>query len=81
MAGPLSANSTGYAFVASYRHHCTAINTKKRSAGVDAFMEKPLNIPILVRAIKHLTSEDEHRHVRRITDPRSSRDLLDNNDS
>ena len=35
--------------------------------GVDAFMEKPLNIPILVRAIKRLTSEDEDRHVRRIT--------------
>jgi len=30
-------------------------------------MEKPLNIPILVRAIKRLTSEDENRHVRRIT--------------
>ena len=38
--------------------------------GVDAFMEKPLNIPILVRAIKRLTSEDEKRHVRRITNPR-----------
>jgi len=37
--------------------------------GVDAFMEKPLNIPILVRAIKRLTSEDETRHVRRITNP------------
>src|SRR5207247_9907774 len=36
--------------------------------GVDAFMETPLNIPILVRAIKRLTSEDENRHVRRITD-------------
>lgn len=35
--------------------------------GVDAFMEKPLNIPVLVRAIKRLTSEDEDRHVRRIT--------------
>ncbi len=35
--------------------------------GVDAFMEKPLDIPILVRAIKRLTSEDEKRHVRRIT--------------
>ena len=35
--------------------------------GVDAFMEKPLNIPVLVRAIKHLTSEDKDRHVRRIT--------------
>ena len=36
--------------------------------GVDAFMEKPLNIPVLVRAIKRLTSEDEDRHVSRITD-------------
>jgi CheY-like chemotaxis protein len=35
--------------------------------GVDAFMEKPLNISILVRAIKHLTREDENRHVRRTT--------------
>lgn len=35
--------------------------------GVDAFMEKPLDIPILVRAIKRLTSEDQDRHVRRIT--------------
>ncbi len=35
--------------------------------GVDAFMEKPLNIPILVRAIKNLTNEDQNRHVRRIT--------------
>ena len=36
--------------------------------GVDAFMEKPLNIPVLVRAIKRLTVEDDKRHVRRITD-------------
>jgi CheY-like chemotaxis protein len=35
--------------------------------GVDAFMEKPLNIPILVRAIKSLTGEDENRRMRRIT--------------
>ena len=35
--------------------------------GVDAFMEKPLNIPILVRAIKHLSSEDKNCHVHRIT--------------
>jgi len=35
--------------------------------GVDAFMEKPLNIPTLVHAIKRLTNEDETRHVRRIT--------------
>jgi len=36
--------------------------------GVDAFMEKPLNIPILVSAVKRLTHEEEGRHVRRITD-------------
>lgn len=35
--------------------------------GVDAFMEKPLNIHILMRAIKRLTSEDKNRHERRIT--------------
>ena len=35
--------------------------------GVDAFMEKPLNIPILVRAIKCLISEDKNRHMARIT--------------
>jgi CheY-like chemotaxis protein len=35
--------------------------------GVDAFMEKPLNIPILMRAIKRLTSEEDDRHLRRIT--------------
>lgn len=40
--------------------------------GVDAFMEKPLNIPNLVRAIKRLTSEDERRHTKRIT----SRDFV-----
>ena len=48
--------------------------------GVDAFMEKPLNIPILVGAIKYLTSEDENRHVRRITDPGFVTRLLNNND-
>jgi len=35
--------------------------------GVDAFMEKPLNIPVLLRAIKRLTTEDARRHLRRIT--------------
>ena len=44
--------------------------------GVDAFMEKPLNIPVLVRAIKRLTSEDENRHVRRITNPAFVTQLL-----
>jgi CheY-like chemotaxis protein len=35
--------------------------------GVDAFMEKPLNIPILIRAIIRLANEDEKHHVQRIT--------------
>ncbi len=49
--------------------------------GVDAFMEKPLNIPILVSAIKHLTSEDEQRHVRRITNRRFVTKLLRGNEA
>lgn len=35
--------------------------------GVDAFMEKPLHIPMLLSVIKRLTSEPQHRHVSRIT--------------
>jgi len=42
---------------------------KAMRLGVDAFMEKPLNIPILLRAIRRLTSEDKNGHVRRITNP------------
>jgi CheY-like chemotaxis protein len=45
--------------------------------GVDAFMEKPLNIPRLVRAIKRLTSEAENRHVLRITNSAFVTQLLD----
>jgi CheY-like chemotaxis protein len=48
--------------------------------GVDAFMEKPLNISILVRAIKRLTSEDEKRRVRRITNPAFVTQLLGRED-
>ncbi len=44
--------------------------------GVDAFMEKPLNIPVLVRAIRSLTSEDERGHVRRITSRKFVTQLL-----
>jgi len=44
--------------------------------GVDAFMEKPLNFPILVRAIKRLTREEEKRHVHRITNPKFVTQLL-----
>ena len=49
--------------------------------GVDAFMEKPLNIPILVRAIRRLTSEDENRHLRRITSRAFVTQLLGNTGS
>lgn len=38
------------------------------SRGVDAFMEKPLDIPMLVRAVKCLASEDENGRARRISD-------------
>jgi len=37
--------------------------------GVDAFMEKPLNIPILVRAVNRLTCEGGNRHVPRTDNP------------
>jgi DNA-binding response OmpR family regulator len=47
--------------------------------GVDAFMEKPLNIPILVRAVKRFTSEDKERHMRRVTHSAFVTRLLDNN--
>ena len=36
--------------------------------GVDAFMEKPLDFPVLLRAIRKLTHEPEKRHIERITD-------------
>ncbi|HEX4343776.1 MAG TPA: response regulator [Verrucomicrobiae bacterium] len=45
--------------------------------GVDAFMEKPLNIPILMRAVKRLAGEDENRHVKRVTNPAFVTHLLD----
>jgi CheY-like chemotaxis protein len=44
--------------------------------GVDAFMEKPLNIPILVRAVNRLTSEDKVRHFQRVTKPDFVTELL-----
>lgn len=49
--------------------------------GVDAFMEKPLNISALVQAIKRLTSEDENRRVRRITNRAFVTQLLGSNNS
>ena len=49
---------------------------KAAGLGVDAFMEKPLDIPVLVAAIKRLTSEDEARHLRRITNTAFVTELL-----
>jgi chemosensory pili system protein ChpA (sensor histidine kinase/response regulator) len=54
---------------------------KAAQLGVDAFMEKPLNIPVLVKAIKHLSNEDKSRHVRRITNRGFVTKLLGNGDS
>ena len=45
--------------------------------GVDAFMEKPLNFPVLLRAIRKLTYEPEDRHTRRITNAGFITRLLD----
>jgi CheY-like chemotaxis protein len=36
--------------------------------GVDAFMEKPLNIPVLLGAIKHLVNEQREDRLGRIAD-------------
>jgi CheY-like chemotaxis protein len=49
--------------------------------GVDAFMEKPLNFPMLVGAVKRLTTEGESRHVRRITNRAFVTQLLGSNAS
>ena len=48
--------------------------------GMDAFMEKPLNIPVLVKAVKRLTNEDEHRHDNRITNRAFVTQMLRSND-
>lgn len=49
--------------------------------GVDAFMEKPLNFPVLLGAIHKLTHEAKEVHTRRITDPDYVTRRLDNEDS
>lgn len=46
--------------------------------GVDAFMEKPLNIPILLWAIKRLVNESPAQHLRRINDREFITRYLDN---
>jgi DNA-binding response OmpR family regulator len=45
--------------------------------GVDAFMEKPLNFPVLLRAIRKLTHESGERRNLRITHPAFVTRLLD----
>jgi DNA-binding response OmpR family regulator len=45
--------------------------------GVDAFMEKPLNFPVLLRAIRKLTHESEERRNLRVTNPSFVTHLLD----
>jgi len=47
--------------------------------GVDAFMEKPLDFPVLLRAIRKFTHEPEQRHTERITDRAFVTRLLNGN--
>lgn len=49
--------------------------------GVDAFMEKPLNFPVLLRAIRKLAYEPENRHTKRIINPGFVTRLLDSHTS
>ena len=44
--------------------------------GVDEFMEKPLNFPLLLGAIKRLTREEGSLRMRRITNPAFVTELL-----
>jgi DNA-binding response OmpR family regulator len=47
--------------------------------GVDAFMEKPLDFPVLLRAIRKFTHEPEKRHTERITNRAFVTRLLNTN--
>lgn len=49
---------------------------KAVALGVDAFMEKPLDFPVLLEAIARLVNEEPARHIRRITDRRFVTRLL-----
>lgn len=44
--------------------------------GVDALMEKPLNLPVLLEAIKSLLEETDLQRTRRLTDPQFKTALL-----
>jgi DNA-binding response OmpR family regulator len=37
--------------------------------GIDALMEKPLNLPLLLATIADLLAESETKHMQRLTDP------------
>jgi hypothetical protein len=45
--------------------------------GVDAFMEKPLNFPLLLRVIGKLTHEPEDRRAKRHSNPGFVTQLLE----
>jgi DNA-binding response OmpR family regulator len=49
--------------------------------GVDAFMEKPLDFPVLLRAIHSLARESEKRHTERVTNREFVTRLLSGNHS
>lgn len=49
--------------------------------GVDAFMEKPLDFPVLLRAIRKFTHEPEKQHTGRITDRAFVTRLLQGNNA
>ncbi len=55
---------------------CPSQYDKAARSGVDAFMEKPLSIPVLVRAIKRLTSQLPRRHGRSVSNSESATELL-----
>ena len=50
--------------------------TQARELGVDALMEKPLNLPLLLKTIQGLLSETELERTRRITNPHFKTALL-----
>lgn len=45
--------------------------------GVDAFMEKPLNIPVLVSAVNRLATQDRQSHFKHVTTPGFVTEWLD----
>jgi DNA-binding response OmpR family regulator len=47
-----------------------------RELGVDAFMEKPLNLPVLFDTIRRLLAEPEAERTRRLIDPNFNTEFL-----